>query len=271
MSQLKYVIIFLLLVAASRATPPDPVLDPLVQAAIESSPELASARAETEAARRRINPAGTLPDPTVSMMYDGDRNMTTVSLSQVIPWPGKRDVATRAAEHDALAMEHTLIGRASLVIEARVRTAWYELAAARETRSLVDERARTAQQIEETARQRYATGLGMQQDVLRAQVEIARLGAERAEQDAVITARTAELQRLVASANADLAKLPDTNAPLSIAVMKEQLRILAGAHPMSPQGFERVQDLRRAVYDSDDSAERVAAFLEKRKPVLRGC
>ena len=35
------------------------------------------------------------------------------------------------------------------------------------------------------------------------------------------------------------------NAPLSIAVMKEELRILAGAHPMSPQGFERVQGLGR--------------------------
>ena len=42
------------------------------------------------------------------------------------------------------------------------------------------------------------------------------------------------------------------NAPLSIAVMKEQLRILAGAHTMSPQGFERVQGLRRVVYDSHD-------------------
>jgi cobalt-zinc-cadmium efflux system outer membrane protein len=215
-SQLKYVVLFLLLVAASRATPPDPVLDPLVQAAIESSPELASARAETEAARRRISPAGTLPDPTASLMYDGDRNMTTVSLSQVILWPGKRDVATRAAEHDALAMQNTLVGRASLIIEARVRTAWYELAAARETRALIEERARTAQQIEETARQRYATGLGMQQDVLRAQVEIARLDAERAEQDAVITARIAELQRLVAGANVDLATLPDTNVAVTI-------------------------------------------------------
>ena len=37
--------------------------------------------------------------------------------------------------------------------------------------------------------------------------------------------------------------------------MKEQLRILAGAHPMSPQGFERVQGLRRVVYDSADYRE----------------
>ncbi|MCU0930178.1 MAG: methylmalonyl-CoA decarboxylase [Burkholderiaceae bacterium] len=60
------------------------------------------------------------------------------------------------------------------------------------------------------------------------------------------------------------------NAPLSIAVMKEQLRILAGAHPMSPQGFERVQGLRRLVYDSRDYREGIRAFKDKRAPRFTG-
>jgi methylmalonyl-CoA decarboxylase len=68
----------------------------------------------------------------------------------------------------------------------------------------------------------------------------------------------------------DLARTIAANAPLSIAVMKEQLRILAGARPMSPQGFERVQGLRRLVYDSDDYLEGIRAFQEKRRPVFRG-
>ena len=60
------------------------------------------------------------------------------------------------------------------------------------------------------------------------------------------------------------------NAPLSIAVIKEELCILAGAHPMSSQGWERVQGLRRVVYGSADYVEGLKAFKEKRKPVYRG-
>ena len=67
-----------------------------------------------------------------------------------------------------------------------------------------------------------------------------------------------------------LARQIAANAPLSISVMKEQLRILAGARPMSPQGFERVQGLRRLVYDSEDYREGIRAFKEKRKAVFKG-
>jgi methylmalonyl-CoA decarboxylase len=60
------------------------------------------------------------------------------------------------------------------------------------------------------------------------------------------------------------------NAPLAIAAIKEQLRLLGNSHPMNPETFERIQGLRRQVYDSQDYLEGTRAFLEKRPPVFQG-
>jgi methylmalonyl-CoA decarboxylase len=94
------------------------------------------------------------------------------------------------------------------------------------------------------------------------------LSAERAERLGMINnvVPKDELESFTMALANDVA----ANAPLSIAVMKEQLRILAGARPMSPQGYERVQGLRRAVYDSSDYIEGIRAFQERRPPVFRG-
>jgi outer membrane protein TolC len=116
--------------------------------------------------------------------------------SQPLPWPGKRGLEKQAAESDAKALEAGLVGRTALSIEANVRRAYYDLLLARAILQLIEERRSSWQQIEGVVRERYTVGLGAQQDVLRAQVEVLRIDEAVAAQQAIVASRVAELNRL---------------------------------------------------------------------------
>lgn len=60
------------------------------------------------------------------------------------------------------------------------------------------------------------------------------------------------------------------SSPLVLRVLKEEMRVLANAHPLNPETYERLQSLRRQVYDSNDYQEGIAAFLGKRSPDFKG-
>jgi len=75
-----------------------------------------------------------------------------------------------------------------------------------------------------------------------------------------------ELEATTAALAADIAAL----SPLVHHSMKEQLRVLANAQPLTPEAYERIQALRREVYDSQDYQEGIRAFFEHRPPHFEG-
>ena len=221
----------------------DPQLDALVAEALKNAPETAAAQANVEAAQRRIVPARTLADPFVATTYQNDgRNFSLgneegsflgIMASQSIPWPGKLRLAGDVAASEAREIERGTLGRTALTLEARVRNAWYDLVLARAIDRIIDDRRNTATQIEASVRERYAAGLGVQQDVLRAQIELARIDEENAAQAAAIASRLAELNRLIGTPqDRDIAtpvSLPDDATVPGVAEM------IAAAAARSPE------------------------------------
>jgi len=94
------------------------------------------------------------------------------------------------------------------------------------------------------------------------------IGAEQAERWLVVNhlVPSGQLEEFTLTLAATMA----TKAPLAIAAVKEQLRVLTDYQPVAAQVYERIQALRREAYDSADYLEGLAAFAERRPPTFNG-
>ena len=192
---------------AARAAFPDERLEALASEALLKNPDIAAALAASEAADFRVAPARTLPDPFLFFNYEndgtaislGERDMTFLGgmFSQTLPWPGKLRLAGEEAQQRAQEVRAGTVGRTRLTVEARLRRAYYEYLLAQTLLDLIEDRSRSWREISELVRDRYAVGLGVQQDVLRSQVEVLRLDEARADQAAQVANRRAELNRMI--------------------------------------------------------------------------
>jgi outer membrane protein, heavy metal efflux system len=259
------------LVCAPRASAAeDPRLAALVEEALAGNPDLRALEEAVAAARARPAQAAALPDPTLSVGYTNEGwspslgsmpdSALSVMVAQDLPWPGKRALRRRLALLDADQAAQQL-ARARLGVEAAVRRAACALAQARLLLELSREQARLWGQIEGVARARYTVGQGAQQDVLRVQVEVTRVGQIDVEQRAEEAIRLAELNRLRGRAD---------GAPIEIALDT------AGPEAVGEEGLPAVLARLRAVSPelafarSEIEAARLAVDLARKdgKPDL---
>lgn len=159
-------------------------LGEVYQVARTQSPRAEAARALAAAARARVPSARRPPDPQLQLGFMnymipglapmGAIGMTQLQVMQMIPAAGKLRFAGRAAEARAAAAGE----RARDVewdVRARVAMAFYDLYATDRALEVARETLRLLQDIRAIADAMYRVGEGRQTDVLRAQVEIARM------------------------------------------------------------------------------------------------
>lgn len=171
--------------AGSEADVGSLTLDTAVELALSHNPSLAALDAQWAALDAVPSQAGALPDPVLSLnamnlptdTFDlGQEPMTQmqIGVSQSIPFPGKRKLKREAAEHEARAGESRAAEQRD-ALRGSVRGAWWRVFAFDRALEIVDQNKDLMRDFIEIAETKYAVGMGLQQDVLLAQLELSRL------------------------------------------------------------------------------------------------
>ena len=189
-------------------------LGQIYRAVEAANPRVAAAGALARAADARIAPARRPPDPQLQFGLMNRSlpgfgladplGMNQVQLMQMVPFPGKLRMAGQAASARAEAARARALD-VSWDARARTAMAFYELYQMDRSLEVAEETLRILQDLAVTARTMYGVGEGRQPDVLRAQVEIARMSED------IIRMRT---ERISAAARLNALLLLDPSVPV---------------------------------------------------------
>jgi outer membrane protein TolC len=174
-------VLLLILLQAGPAAPDR--LEDLVRVALDQNPEIHAAARRWEAAAARPSQARALPNPVISFSYwnagspfpgtsVGEDPMSFVEpmLTQRFPFPGKRGLRGEIAQTEADA-QGRLYDAEQLRVAADLTRTYFDLYRAQRSIETLERNRELLTRFTSVARSRYEVGEGLQQDVLRAQVE----------------------------------------------------------------------------------------------------
>jgi len=159
-------------------------VDQLVEEALQSNPEILAAKKKWEVLKEKIPQAYALEDPmfgfgivslpTNFSFKDEDMTMKEFSISQKFPFPGKRPLMKEMAEKEAEVVFTEIQGKIHQIIRD-VKTAYYELSHVYRATEVAQRNKRILEDFARIAETRYGVGEGIQQDVLKAHVEVSKM------------------------------------------------------------------------------------------------
>ena len=149
--------------------------------ALDKNPEILATKKKWEAAQARVPQARSLNDPQLGWTVYGDSIETRAgpmenvfSFSQKFPFFGKLELRGKIAQEQANSTEG-LLKNVQLKIMAAVKNAYYDLYLLEKSIQITGENVELVKNFAQIALTKYKAGQVPQQDVLRAQVELAAL------------------------------------------------------------------------------------------------
>lgn len=211
--------------ALSGLAPAVAATEDLAKAVRTRNAELAALDARVAEARARVSPAGALPDPRVEvevmdgMTLQGPR----AAIKQMLPLAGQPALMTRMAELEAQMKQAERDDRELMLLADGVK-AVADLAYLTRVEGLTATMREHAAHMARVAEAKYATGKGMQADVLRAQVARTKLLGPPAAYAAKRRAVTARLAAIAPAWTPPKADLSPGSALLAPTALQEKAR-----------------------------------------------
>ena len=176
------------LMAQAPVNAPQPLVE-LIEEGLVQNKEIQSLEARVQSLEEEVSFAGSLEDlrlgfgvlnlPTDSWEFDEEpMTQKTVFLAQKFPWFGK--LSLRSQRQALMASEQqALLEAKRLELARKIAIAYYELGFVATNHGINERLTDMVTQLLKVAETRYASGEGLQQDVLQAQVELSKLIDEK--------------------------------------------------------------------------------------------
>lgn len=201
-------------------------LQPLIQEVLAVNPEIKADGKRWDAAKERPPQEGSLDDallsleivnlPTNSFSFSqDDMTMKQFSLSQTFPFFGKRGLRSEVAQREANVIGQGFRDKQNEIVR-RVKETFYELYITDRSLEVVEKNREVLKEFVKIAETKYSVGKGIQQDVLKAQVELSKLLDEQIRLEQTRQAAAAKL-------NAILNRVPQTPLGRTEEVLKEEM------------------------------------------------
>ena len=201
-------------------------LEPLIHEALAVNPEIKADGKRWDAAKERPPQEGSLDDPMLSFeivnlptnsfsFSQDDMTMKQFSLSQTFPFFGKRGLRSEVAQREANAIGQGFRDKQNEIVR-RVKETFYELYISDRSLEVVEKNREVLKEFVKIAETKYSVGKGIQQDVLKAQVELSKLLDEQIRLEQTRQAAAAKL-------NAILNRAPQTPLGRTEEVLKEEM------------------------------------------------
>jgi outer membrane protein TolC len=240
----------------SSALPSDrgvSTLDDLVHEALQKNPSVQGTLHAVEVQRRRVPQAKTLPDPTVGIGWAGNiapfsvqhgdpSSYRSVAATQQLLYPGKLKLRGEIATKEADAA-HWDYEAARRKVTADVKSAYYDYWFYDKAIQTTQQNRELLQKLSQISESRYRVGKGIQQDILRSQVEISLL---------MQRLTVLEQQRKTSQARLNTLLARDPDAPLPPAANLQQAALTLP-----------LEDLYRLARENDTGLQREKQMVQR--------